>query len=501
MASFPSIRIEGGLFGSDLLDQIVAGELKGQKPADFGLDPKRNLTDEIAAAFADARALWGVFQNRLARVAADDPATTVTRDSWMIPFLALLGYEIRFNQRAFEVDGQTYAISHRTGEAEDAPPIHIVGNRQQLGRVSPTGRPRLSPHALVQEYLNRTEHVWGLVTNGSVLRVLRDSTFVRRQSYLEFDLEGILEEQRFHDFAALYRLIHRTRLPRGMADAGECRLENYYQPSEEQGGRVLDHLRDGVERCLVDLANGFLHHPANEELRRRVSPDCVGNECIAPAAMFRQLLRLVYRFLFLLVSEERGLLSPDPVYREHYGIVRLRRLLEQRSSFSDYEDLAQSLGVLWQVFRTPKYAELLQLAPLNGELFEEQFLDFCSITNRDLLNGFWNLCYYQEKISAPPRRVNYAALDVEELGSVYESLLEFHPALDRDGSGRLVFTLIFGSERKTTGSYYTPPELVNELIQSALEPVIENRLAAEPNDREKALLSICVCDPACGSGH
>ena len=276
------------------------------------MDPKRNLTDEIAAAFADARALWGVFQNRLERVAADDPATTVTRDSWMIPFLALLGYEIRFNQRAFEVDGQTYAISHRAGEAEDAPPVHIVGNRQQLGRVSPTGRPRLSPHALVQEYLNRTEHVWGLVTNGSVLRVLRDSTFVRRQSYLEFDLEGILEEQRFQDFAALYRLIHRTRLPRGMADAGECRLENYYQHSEEQGGRVLDHLRDGVERCLVDLANGFLHHPANEDLRRRALPDCAGNECIAPAAMFRQLLRLVYRFLFLLVSEERGLLSPDP---------------------------------------------------------------------------------------------------------------------------------------------------------------------------------------------
>ena len=117
MASFPSIRIEGGLFGSDLLDQIVAGELKGQKPADFGLDPKRNLTDEIAAAFADARALWGVFQNRLDRVAVDDPASTVTRDSWMIPFLALLGYEVRFNQRAFEVDGQTYAISHRAGEA------------------------------------------------------------------------------------------------------------------------------------------------------------------------------------------------------------------------------------------------------------------------------------------------------------------------------------------------------------------------------------------------
>src|SRR5205823_4306286 len=182
MASFPSIRIEGGLLSSDLLDELFAGELKGQKAADFGLDAKRSLTDEIAAVFADARALWGVFQNRLAKVPADDPATSVTRDAWMIPFLTLLGYELRFNSKAYEADGQSFAISHRAGEAEDAPPIHLVGNRQELGRVPASGRPRLSPHSLLQEYLNRTDHVWGIVSNGNVLRVLRDSTFVRRQA-------------------------------------------------------------------------------------------------------------------------------------------------------------------------------------------------------------------------------------------------------------------------------------------------------------------------------
>jgi hypothetical protein len=61
--------------------------------------------------------------------------------------------------------------------------------------------------------------------------------------------------------------------------------------------------------------------------------------------------------------------------------------------------------------------------------------------------------------------------------------------------------VIFGSERKTTGSYYTPPELVNELIKSALDPVIRDRLTARPREPEKALLSIRIRDPACGSGH
>ena len=392
-------------------------------------------------------------------------------------------------------------ISHRAGDPDDTPPLHVVGARQELGRVAASGRPRLAPHSLVQEYLNRTEHLWGIVTNGLTLRLLRDSTFVRRQAYVEFDLTAILEESRFQDFAALYRLLHRTRLPRGMADAGDCLLETYYAHSVEQGGRVREHLRDGVEECIKSLAYGFLRHPANDKLRHRVSPACIGNERISAEDLYRQLLRLVYRFLFLLVSEDRGLLSPDPIYREHYGIARLRRLLENHAASTEHDDLWQSLRVLWKVLSDEKLAAFLNLAPLNGELFTPQDLDAFTITNRDLLDAFWHLAWYQENSASPPRRVNYAALDVEELGSVYESLLEFHPAVDPDAAGRPVFSLIPGSERKTTGSYYTPPQLVSELIHSALEPVIRDRLAARPREPEKALLSIRVCDPACGSGH
>ncbi len=506
MSSFPSIRIEGGLLGPELLDQVIAADVPGQKPADFGLEPKRNLTDEIAAVFADSRALWGVFQHRLARLPEDDLATTVTRDQWALPFLALLGYQARYNPRAFEVDGQTFAVSHRAGEAEDTPPIHIVGVRQELGRVPPSGRPRLAPHSLVQEYLNRTEHVWGIVTNGLTLRLLRDSTLVRRQAYIEFDLQAIFEEQRFHDFAALYRLLHRTRLPRGVADANECLLERYHAQTIEQGGRVREHLRDGVEECLKLLGNGFLAHKDNEELRQKLK-----SKQLSPALFYRQLFRLVYRFLFLLVSEDRGLISPNPIYRDHYGIARLRRMLDVQATWTDHPDLWLSLRTLFHLFQDDKLSAVLTLAPLNGELFTTQTLDGCMLSNRDLLAAFWYLAYYKERASAPSRRVNYAALDVEELGSVYESLLEFHPDLAEDAAGQMKFDLIFGSERKTTGSFYTPPELVNELVESALIPVVRQRLAAAAaadkrdnsgtKHQQAALLSLKIIDLACGSGH
>ena len=500
MSLYPSVRIEGGLLGPDLLDQLFAGELPGQRAADFRLAAKRNLTDEIASAFTDARALWGVFQHRLERLKADDLATKVTADAWVVPFLGLLGYELRPNSKAHEVDGLSFPISHRAGEAAESPPVHLVGARQELGRVPATGRPRMAPHSLVQDYLNRTENLWGIVTNGLTLRLLRNCTFVRRQAYVEFDLAGMLEEQRFQDFAALYRLLHRTRLPRGVEDAGDCLLEKYYAHSVEQGGRVREHLRDGVEQCLTMLANGFLRHPRNDDLRRRIAPACTDPDRITPENLYRQLLVLVYRFLFLLVSEDRGLLSADPLYREHYGIARLRRFLDHRAAFTDHDDLWQSLRVLWYVLASEQaqpglsnqpMASVLGLPVLNGDLFATQAIDGCTITNRELLEALWRLTWYQEGASSVPRRVNYAALDVEELGSVYESLLEFHPAVDVDHAGRPGFRFVTGSERKTTGSYYTPPELVGELIKSALEPVISDRLSSctKKEAKRKALAS------------
>src|ERR1051325_3585782 len=136
MATFPSIRIEGGLLGPDLLDQLLAAQPPGQKARDFGLEGARNLTDEIASVFADTRELWKIFQHRLARLPEADLATSVTRDAWMIPFLGLLGYELNYNQRGYEVDGLTFAISHRAGEAEDSPPVHIVGARRSEEHMS-----------------------------------------------------------------------------------------------------------------------------------------------------------------------------------------------------------------------------------------------------------------------------------------------------------------------------------------------------------------------------
>ena len=122
-----------------------------------------------------------------------------------------LGYQnLTYQQAAANVDGRSYAISHRTGDSDEDLPVHIVAIDQDLGTRPPSGRGVMSPHALLQDYLNRCDHLWGVVTNGETLRLLRDSSYLTRVSYIEFDLRQMLEGERLDEFILLYRLAHRT---------------------------------------------------------------------------------------------------------------------------------------------------------------------------------------------------------------------------------------------------------------------------------------------------
>jgi hypothetical protein len=497
------VQFQGNLLAADITGELLAGSIKGQTPQDFGLGKSDKLADEIAIAWGDAKAYWAACQRQLERLKSEDTATSVTREMWAIPLLRTLGYSPVFTAKAEVVEGQTYPISHRTELGENKPPIHIVGCRLDIDKRPPSGISRLSPHALVQEYLNKTEHLWAIATNGLRWRLLRDSSLMTRLTYIEFDLEQILNGENFAEFSLFYRLFHRSRLPQTADDGDKCLLEYYHQESLQQGGRVRDKLRDGVEKALTQLGNGFLQHLNSENLRQKLAT----KNGLTPQGYYRQLLRLIYRLLFLMVAESRNLLliGADPekarIYLEYYSIERLRAFAERpRSPKEGFQDIWQGLRVTFKLFDENWRGQLLDLSPLNGDLFGSHTLtdlDNCGIDNSDLLTAIRYLSLYEDK--GQLRRVNYTALDVEELGSVYESLLDFHPQV-RDNQGIYQFNLVFGSDRKTTGSYYTPPQLVKQLIKTALEPVITEKLknATSP---EQGLLTLKVIDPACGSGH
>ncbi len=516
--AWTTITVEGGLFPADLLDELAEGHGDGQREEDFGLASKERgrLSDDIQRAFSDARSYWDTYQRRLDRTAPEQ-RTRLSREAWTIPFFGLLGFregDLVPPAEPPTIDDVAYRISHFAGAEKHAPPIHIVGAQYSLNRRPPNSR--LSPHALVQQFLNRDDALWGIITNGRQLRLLRDSQRMTKPTYLEFDLEGMISGSQYAEFALLYRMLHRTRFPRGTDDAHTCLLERWFEQGIAQGGCVRDQLRDGVEQALERLGRGFLQHRDSTALRQQIA---AGR--LTAADYYRQLLRLIYRLLFLMVAEERRLLFPtqidgqsdrQPIYDQYYSVSQLRERAAlpdaARRESTRHTDLWQGLLTTCRIFRKDALADQLGLHVLNGELFGEpacRQLEAARLSNADLLWAIDRLGRFDA--DGTIRRVNYAGLDVEELGSVYESLLEFEPRLtvaDSAAPALWDFQLGAGGGRKSTGSYYTPRELVSELIDSALVPVIEQRLRdAGPDSAawEAALLSLTVIDPAAGSGH
>ncbi len=503
--TFPSIRIEGAILSGELLAKLDTGECPGQRPADFGFDSAGKLKEEIVRAWTAAQAFYGAFQHKLQSAKEGAPATSETRNQWIIPLLGLLGYaELDFHAQAELIGDKPFRLSHRL-RSHDGFPIHIVGARESLDKKPANGSgPRVSPHAHLQEYLNLTEHLYAVVTNGRLLRLLRDSTRLVRLSYVEFDLDRMFGEDLFADFAVFYRLLHVSRLPKAPSQAPESLLEKYHQESLVSGERIRDGLSGAVKESILKFANGFLSHPNNDALRQLAASDAE----FAPH-LYQQLLRLVYRLLFLMVIEERNLVYADGadkrkrnLYYAHYSLARLRRIAEKRHlADGRHHDCWDALRSTFRLFDETAAGRPLGIEPLGGDLFDSGALGplgDATLDNETLLACLRNLSLFRNPDTGQLMRVNYSALNVEEFGSVYQGLLEFEPQVSQS-NGRWSFGFAKGDQRSRTGSHYTPDELVQPLIKPSLDYLIADKL--KEKDKEKALLSLRVADIACGSGH
>lgn len=521
---YTTINIQGNLISEEILQKIEKAEAEGQLSKDFGLEPGANLRSEIEYAWSRVKLDWKHFSERSQSLPANDPYGTTLSRKWMEQFLHSIGFET-FRQRSSLIgdNNQQYTISH-TAENLDNLPLHIVGfyepsnpDKNTLDVKSSGGTSRFSPHATMQEYLNVTEHVYGIVSNGHYLRLLRDSGRLIKLIYLEFDIKRMLDEDKYSEFTLLYRLLHATRFPRTKSETEQSFIDKYYQDSIETGNRIRDGLSMAVKESLVALGKGFLQHESNDGIRQRIQTGQLSTK-----DYYRQLLRIIYRLLFLMVTEERDLIY-DPedkseatqrykkLYWRFYSISRLRKMSENRYLYEErFTDLWDGLVQTFKLFEAAGTGSKMSIQPLDGDLFSVhaiEDLQYCTINNQLLLECIRNLNEFEDRQSKSLVSINYRSLDVEELGSVYEGLLELHPVIENLEAGipsHINFIFHEGTDRKTTGSYYTRPELVNELIKSALIPVIEERLKEHTGNKEaqvKALLKLKVCDAAAGSGH
>ena len=523
MTAFSSLKIVGGLLPADLLGRVSAGDpqVPGTGPQTYGLERGESVRRQASRSWLYLLEVWQDFKRRVEGPgAAEAVSARVTRERW----LRILLRELGFNEMAaggFELEGKSFPVSHRSGHV----PVHLLGWATDLDHKTPHVAAR-APQSMLQELLNRDDaYLWAILSNGGTLRLLRDSTALVGSSYVEFDLEAIFDGELFSDFVLLYLTCHESRF--AIQDDGgpaSCYLEQWRGFAAQQGERALDQLRNGVQQAISILGSGFLSHPANPHLRGRLDPR---NADLKLDDFNRALLRLVYRMLFWFVAEDRGaLLQPDPDdadtatraslrqarnrYAAYFSSARLRQLA-RRHRGSRHGDLFDATQLVFDALGTEAGVPELTLPGIGG-IFESQHDDGiplpldepladARLSNEALLGAVRALSLVKPRDGGAWRRVDFGNLGAEELGSVYESLLELIPRYDPE---QLAYTLetLAGNERKESGSYYTPTSLVECLLDSALDPLLDEACAREtPEQRVSALLNITVCDPACGSGH
>jgi N-6 DNA Methylase/Eco57I restriction-modification methylase len=304
---------------------------------------------------------------------------------------------------------------------------------------------------------------WCALFNGISLRLV-DAARPHSRRYTQFDLDTVADDE--CSFAAFAFVL--SRLPSA--------LDALVQESDRHGAGVCRSLKDGVLSASADMLTALVR-PVRA---RRAS---------WPADSFEQALTIVYRILFLLFAESRRLVPLwHPVYRDSYSIEALASLAER----SDTRGLWDVLRAIARLAHAGCRAGDLHVTPFNGRLFAPGRTPLAERRDLDDEAARRALLALSTRPSADRggrQKIAYRDLGVEQLGAVYETLLDYQPQLTSDG-----VSLLAGSGvRKSTGTFYTPQPIADYLVRRTLSPLVEE---APPH----RILDLRIVDPAMGSG-
>ncbi len=532
------------LFSPDLLQRVQDHTQPLCTDKDFPVKKGLSVRDEAQRAYRIARSAWESL-----RAAASDPEAQ--QRFFRTIFCDVLGYDAPFIcpesgiPPEFRKDTPFVPVD-TAAEDDPAPqslfpvsmmlscgkecftlPVLVVPQNAELDTKFnfSTGQ-RMTPTQMTQAFLNASqEYLWAIVTNGSNWRLLRDNPSLSRPCYLDIDLEQIMQDDAIAAFDGVFwRMLHFSRADR-QPDRGadSCLWEQWHRDLEEHGARVREGLRDGVEEALCCLGTGFLcgTGEGNDYLRAKLA----GGE-LSAQDYYNQLMRLAYRIIFLSVLEDRGLLHEHSradkqaterataIYAKGYSLSRLIPLaMFAEQEDSRYDDLWQAQLIVFRALGQDAGSPELALPALGGIFSPEQCpdLDACRLPN----SAFLSALHFLRWSSLDNKRtlIDYVNMDAEELGSIYEGLLELTPRVD---SYRRSFYFVGGSHdpslsastekkrkgnvRKATGSYYTPSCLVEQVLRCALDPLLDE-CCQSPVYTQRKILDLRIIDPACGSGH
>lgn len=268
---------------------------------------------------------------------------------------------------------------------------------------------------------------------------------------------------------------------------------------DQDDASITVELRNNVQAAVRLLGSGLLRDANDACLERSLAAGELDADVYQGA-----LLRTVYRLMFLLVAEQRELLHPEDTLPSARELYRTTRSITHLARLSEYEAERYDLWAgVCEVFRALRHGDARLGLPSLGGLFsvpEPTIVAKGTLTNYTLVQVVRTLT--QVTSGNAPAALEWKHISGETLGSVYEQLLELCPQVNvAERHFSLDNTAKSPTARRTSGSYYTPSELVDVVIQDALRRAIDDALAANPTGGADTLLQLTVVDPACGCGH
>ena len=515
------------MIAGSLLSEFYLREGMRETPEWRGMDAA-----QVAAKAESLRALW------LSLAAMARPNEATTEQAFIRPVLDLLGW--------YHLPQQAAGGGHRdipdallfTSSANHAEAASIAtpGDRYRLAAVVVESEARETPldrgsgkggtpASQILRYLALAEPAsggavrWGLLTNGRFWRLYFHGARSRAEGFVGFDLPALLEgaakgDSETLDLLRAFLLLFRREALEASGPAGKTFLDLALDEGRRYEQRITAALSEAVfDRVFPRLVSALAAH----------DPAAKPADAAWRAEAREAALILLYRLLFILYAEDRDLL---PVRHAGFAAYGLQRLRTQAAEARDQaRPLSASLTRWWDdltaLCRAIDVGDAsLGLPPYNGGLFSASaalLLGRARLPDAimgDLLDDL-----SREGASGARRLINFRDLSVQQLGSIYERLLEF----DVVAEGAGVTTRLNAFARKNSGSYYTPEELVRLIIRRAIGPLLAERRTAfsEASDRLKsdhrpkeqrladlrrhdpaeAFLALRVLDPAMGSGH
>ena len=374
---------------------------------------------------------------------------------------------------------------------------------------------RGTPHGQILRYLATAEIEsegrirWGILTNGSVWRLYDYRARPRASGYFEADLAELLKSGKEDDLRVFHLLFRRESFT--LRDGATTTfLEEALAEGRRYEEQVAQDLSGVVfERVFPNLVNALVQKSEESLVASR------------DAALI-----FLYRLLFVLYAEDRGLLPVNDERYDDYGLRKpVRDDIASRMAADDtYSAIATNyydhLTTLFKLI--DKGDESIGLPPYNGGLFAMEaapLLETVRLADEAIAPIIYDLSHAEDS-QGVRRFVNYRDMSVQQLGSIYERLLEREPVRDDDGN---ISIRPNPYARKDSGSFYTSQELVDLIVERTLKPLAEERLQAfedkaaelkserrskqerreelEQLDPAEAVLDLKVLDPAMGSGH